>query len=289
MSLKEAARKQICVFDSGVGGLSVLNELRAQLPGEDLIYLGDTARVPYGTKSSLSITRYATQAARALIEQDIKCLVIACNTASAVAVEPLRASYPYLKVIGVVEPGADACRRVTRTNHIAVIATESTINNQAYQKAILSRDPSCVIQAFPCSLFVALAEEGWHEGPLVEAIIKRSLEPLIAAQVSHFKKPIDTLVLGCTHFPALKRPIANVLGEAVQLVDSAETTALYAKNMLSCEKLLNPQRLGQTRFMVTDGPERFARIAPLFFSEEVLSSEVELVDIQHYAERQNSH
>ncbi len=275
--------KPIGVFDSGVGGLTVLNELRRQLPGENLIYLGDTARVPYGTKSALSVTRYAKQAAQALISRDIKLLVIACNTVSAVAVEPLQLAYPNIPVVGVVQPGAVASCKATRNGHIGVIGTEGTVNNQAYQRAILNLKSDAVIQAQPCSLFVALAEEGWHSGALVEEIVAECLKPLTQAPISSIDK-MDTLVLGCTHFPALREPIAKILGEQVVLVDSAETTAEYVVGLVEKLNIKNPSANGSVRFMVTDGPERFARVAQQFFTEAVQASAVELIDIQHYTE-----
>lgn len=277
----DESKKPIGVFDSGVGGLTVLNELKKQLPGEDLIYLGDTARVPYGTKSALSVTRYARQAAQALVDRDIKLLVLACNTVSAVAVEPLQVALPNLLVVGVVEPGAEASCKATRNGHIGVIATESTVSNQAYQRAILTRRPDATIQAQACSLFVALAEEGWHDGDLVEQIVAKCLSPIIEAS-SNSLTGMDTLVLGCTHFPALKASISRVLGGDVALVDSAETTARYVAGLLSDRALLNEQSEGQVQFMVTDGPERFARVAPCFFSGSVEPSAIELVDIQHF-------
>lgn len=270
----------IGVFDSGVGGLTVLNALRQVLPQEHLVYLGDTARVPYGTKSALSVRRYAEQAVCALSSRQIKAIVVACNTASAMALEHLQSCYPDLPVLGVIEPGADAACRASRHGHIGVIATESTTNNQAYQKAILHLRPDARVRAQACSLFVALAEEGWHEGDLVEQIVARCLQPLLDTD-SQF--PLDTLVLGCTHFPALRKAIAAVAGEQIQLVDSAQTTAEAVKHELETRALQNKsQERGNLTFLVTDGPERFARVATNFFSERIDPASVELVDIQHY-------
>ncbi|MDO6594813.1 glutamate racemase [Neptuniibacter sp. 1_MG-2023] len=280
MSLVHNAHLPIGVFDSGVGGLTVLNAIRQRLPNENLIYLGDTARVPYGTKSASSVTRYAEQAAKALIERKIKMLVIACNTASAVAIEPLQYLYPDIPVIGVVGPGAEASCDATQSQHIGVIATEGTVNNQAYQNAILKRLPSASVVAHPCSLFVALAEEGWHTGDLVKQIVETCLEPFKREDHSL----IDTLVLGCTHFPALKNVIADVMGDAVSLVDSAETTANAVASRLEAGQLLNMKALkGDVQFLVTDGPTRFARVAQHFFSDPIPTSEIQLVDIQHFA------
>jgi glutamate racemase len=278
---EERRRLPIGVFDSGVGGLTVLNELRRQLPFENLIYLGDTARVPYGTKSSLSVTRYAEQAARLLIERKVKLLVIACNTVSAVAVEPLRLRFPGVPVVGVVEPGAEACCAETRNGQVGVIATESTVNNQAYQKAIMSLRPDIRIRAQGCSLFVSLAEEGWHEGDLVEQIVARCLAPLL--DEAEGDSGIDTLVLGCTHFPALKGAIAKVVGPDVSLVDSAVTTTRVVKQQLQEGSLMREgDTPGHVSFLVTDGPERFVRVASYFFEGPVNAAQVELVDLQHY-------
>lgn len=275
-----AADAAIGVFDSGVGGLTVLNALREALPHEDLVYLGDTARVPYGTKSAASVMRYAEQAVNALHSRHIKAIVIACNTASAMALEHLQNCYPQLPVLGVIEPGAEAACRATRRQHIGVIATESTTNNQAYQKAILERMPEARVQAQACSLFVALAEEGWHQGELVEQIIARCLAPLLDKPAA---ERIDTLVLGCTHFPTLSGAIARVVGEGVTLVDSAATTAVAVTQQLAAAGLLNPQAgAGKLSFLVTDGPERFARVANNFFSETIAPASVELIDIQHH-------
>lgn len=271
----------IGVFDSGVGGLTVLNALRAALPNENLVYLGDTARVPYGTKSALSVMRYAEQAARALMQREVKALVIACNTASAMALEHLQLCYPGVPVLGVIEPGADAACAVSRTGAIGIIATEGTTNNQAYQKAILQRNPQARVRAQACSLFVGLAEEGWHKGDLVEQIVARCLAPLLKSHEDGVV--LDTLVLGCTHFPVLQTAIQNVVGQEVRLVDSAKTTATAVLDVLRSSGLLNIQEgVGQIQFLVTDGPERFVRVANNFFNEAISSAEVELVDIQHY-------
>ncbi|MFW1678447.1 glutamate racemase [Pontibacter sp. JAM-7] len=268
----------IGVFDSGVGGLTVLNALRQRLPQENLLYLGDTARVPYGTKSSLSVTRYAEQAVACLLRNNVKMIVVACNTASAVAIEPLRALYPNLPIVGVVEPGAEASCDASRTGHIGVIATESTVNNAAYQAAILKRNPDASIVAQACSLFVALAEEGWHDGELVDQIVTQCLAPL--KQDQHAR--IDTLVLGCTHFPALQGSIGRVMGDKVTLVDSADTTARYVAKQLQEHQLANLMKCsGEVNFMVTDGPERFVRVANHFFSEAIDLARVQVVDIQH--------
>ncbi len=188
----------IGVFDSGVGGLTVLRALREALPAQDFIYLGDTARLPYGTKSPETVARYSLQCAAALLERGIGSLVVACNTASASALGALRERYPALPVIGVIEPGAEAAVAASASQHIAVIGTEGTIRGGAYQTAIHRRSPEARVTSCACSMFVALAEEGWTQGPVAEAVAHRYLDPIFDVADSP-----DCLVLGCTHFPAL--------------------------------------------------------------------------------------
>jgi glutamate racemase len=171
----------IGVFDSGVGGLTVLRALRAALPAEEFFYLGDTARLPYGTKSAESVVRYSLQCAQALIDRGIRCLVVACNTASASALDALRSRHPDIPIIGVIEPGAAAAVAASRTQHIAVIATEGTVAGGAYQTAIHRLNAQARVTARACSLFVALAEEGWVEGPIAEAVARRYLESIFPA------------------------------------------------------------------------------------------------------------
>lgn len=275
-TLQADARRPIGVFDSGVGGLTVLDAIHRALPWEDLIYLGDTARVPYGTKSPDSVSRYARQAALALVRRDVKALVIACNTASAVALEVLRASYPSLPIIGVIEPGAEASCLASTSGCIGVIATEGTIQGGAYQQAITRIRPEAQVSGQACSLFVALAEEGWTEGELLEQVLARYLVPLLDAIPA-----MDCLVLGCTHFPVLKSAIGRVVGGGVRLVDSAETTANAIFQQLDELGELHPERdrCGQISYLVTDGPDRFARVAKTFFSGAIARQAVELIDI----------
>lgn len=265
--------------------MTVLSAIHAQLPGEDLIYLGDTARVPYGTKSAASVRQYAEQATRALIEQRIKALVVACNTASAVALQRLAELHQGLPVFGVIEPGAAASCQTSRNGHIAVLATESTIHGGAYQQAIQRLRPEARVLAQACSLFVALAEEGWTEGALVEQVIDTYLQPLFQ-QADQHQLQLDAMVLGCTHFPLLKEAIKAVIGPDIQLVDSATTTASVLQQHLAEAGLLRPcidGRQARLRFLVTDGPERFARVAQRFFGHHVSPGEVEVVDIHPVA------
>jgi glutamate racemase len=256
-----------------MGGLTVLAALRAALPGADYIYLGDPARLPYGTKSPETVTRYALQCAGVLISRRLDMLVIACNTASAVALGALQAALAPLPVIGVVEPGAKAGIAATRNGHIAVIATEATVRGGAYVRAIHAHDPAIQVTQIAASLFVSLAEEGWTDGPVAEAAARRYLEPVFESRAG---QPPDALVLGCTHFPVLRGVIAAAAGAGIALVDSAKTTAE------AVAALLPRAAHGKTpppSFLVTDFPERFARVGSIFLGEPILPETVELIDL----------
>ena len=279
MAVQPAAdprRRPIGVFDSGVGGLTVLRALRAVLPHEEFVYLGDTARLPYGSKSADTVTRYALQSAAALVAQHIKLLIVACNTASAVAVDALRQRLAPLPVLGVLEPGAEAACRASPAGRIAVIATEGTVRGGAYQRAIAARRPEAQVVAAACPLFVALAEEGWIDGEVVEAIAHRYLDPLFAVDAA--RRP-DTLLLGCTHFPVLAPVLRAVVGERVTIVDSAATTAAAAQTLLRELDLERHHGDGQTRFLATDGAQRFARVGSVFLGTALDSSQVQVVDL----------
>lgn len=268
------------VFDSGVGGLTVLRALQKHLPHEQFLYLGDTARLPYGTKSAETIVRYSSQAATYLVARGIKCLVVACNTASAAALDTLRSQFPELPIVGVVEPGAAAGCRASVNGHIAVIATEGTVQGGAYQRAIARIRADATVIARACPLFVPLAEEGWTSGPIVEAIAKRYLDDLFIDQ--SVQTVPDTLLLGCTHFPVLRQALVSVIGARVNIVDSAETTAAAVAELLASRGLLraaasrSPQEA--VRFMATDSRERFARVAAHFLARSIAPESVELID-----------
>ena len=267
----------IGVFASGVGGLTVLRALCAVLPAESFIYLGDTARLPYGTKSEHSVARYALQAADELVERGIKCLVVACNTASAAALPALQQRFGELPVVGVIEPGARAACAATRSGRIAVLATESTVRGGAYAQAIARIRPDAEVTAIACALFVALAEEGWTDGPVATAAAERYLAPLRA---EHAHSP-DTIVLGCTHFPVLKSVIAAAAGPGVRLVDSAATTAQEVRQLLAERGLQRvpdgtPPRFS---FLATDAVHRFAEVGGRFFGAPIAVDEVELIDL----------
>ncbi len=267
----------IGVFDSGVGGLTVLRALRERLPYEDFLYLGDTARLPYGTKSAGSIRQYSLQAASLLHERGVKCLVVACNTASAVALDALAHEFAPVPVLGVLEPGAAAACRATRTGRIAVLATESTVRGGAYQLAIARHMPAAVVTARACPIFVALAEEGWMEGPIVEGVIHRYLDDVFVAGSSDAHP--DTLVLGCTHFPVLAPVLRAVLGAGIAIVDSAETTAAALAAVLEQRGLLRTEGVGTVQLLATDGPERFARVGAVFLGQALSPTDVEIVDL----------
>jgi glutamate racemase len=268
----------IGVFDSGVGGLTVLRALADELPREHFVYLGDTARLPYGTKSADSIRRYAWQAASVLQQRGIKCLVVACNTASAVAIDVLTEELAPVPVLGVLEPGAAAACAATQSARIAVIATESTVRGGAYQAAIARRLPQAHVVARACPLFVALAEEGWTTGPVVDAVAHHYLDGLFAAGTPDMQP--DTLVLGCTHFPVLAPAIRAVLGDGPYLVDSAATTAKALAAALATRGLATPDGPGRIELLATDDTDRFARVGGTFLGRPLAASDVEIVDLR---------
>lgn len=253
----------IGVFDSGVGGLTVFRAIARALPHESLIYLGDSARVPYGTKSPQTVARYADQAAQHLLERGVKMLVVACNTATAAALPQLERTLP-IPVIGVIEPGARAAVAATR-GRVGVIATEGTIRSGAYRRAIQRLAPHAEVIEASAPLFVPLAEEGWGNTHVARQVAEIYLGPLLDAH-------IDTLVLGCTHYPILRPTIEQVVGDAIRIVDSAETTADAVRDALQ-----NPSTNGEPKrqFLVTDDEERFRRIAAEFLEAQV--DELELI------------
>jgi glutamate racemase len=252
----------IGIFDSGVGGLTVLRAVRERLPRESVIYLGDTARVPYGTKSRATIERYAVEDAAFLADKGVKTIIVACNTASAMSRERLRAEFdvPLLSVLG---PGARMAARVTRNGRIGVIATEATVESGAYERAIRESagDREVEIISRACPLFVPLVEEGETDSQIARMVAEQYLAPLR-------ENRIDTLVLGCTHYPLLKRVIGETIGSEVSLVDSAQATAEETEQLLAKHGLLNESReAGASRFYVTDAANRFHRIAERILGE----------------------
>ncbi len=250
---------RIAIFDSGVGGLTVAKAIHERLPGVRLRYLGDTARLPYGTKSARTVIRYALQAAAVLLQEDADALVVACNTASSCALPALRERFG-LPVIGVVEPGARRAVELTKSDHIGVIGTERTVASGAYDGAIAARRPEVAVHSCATPVLVGLAEEGWFDHPVTEAALRTYLQPWIDEQ----RAQIDTLVLGCTHYPALKPAIGKVAAELwshpVQLVDSADT---IADALL--ERFGTPEGPGDVELLATDELDRFSRVGQRFF------------------------
>lgn len=275
MTANEFSSLPIGIFDSGVGGLTVLKAIRNELPDENLLYLGDTARLPYGTKSPASIERYALQATARLQERGVKMLVVACNTASAVALRQLEAQLHPIPVIGVVEPGASAAVVATPAGAHLVLATEATVRLGAYRHAILERDGAAQVREQACEMLVSLAEEGWTEGAIADSIIQRYLDE---ARSDGFVP--TSIILGCTHFPLLFDAISALAGDAVKVVDSASTTATAARETLDSNGIRNTSALPVSlKLLATDGITRFARVGGRFLGQPLAASDVDLVDL----------
>ena len=264
----------IGVFDSGMGGLTVLKQLIHDHPNESFIYLGDTARLPYGTKSRDTVGRYAVQAAQCLQQHEIKMLVVACNTAST-ALPLLIAQFPDLPIVGVVEPGAKAVIGATRNQQVGVLATETTIASGIYQSTINQLAPEVKVATQPCGLFVALAEEGIVTGDIADLVVRHYLEPLFARAPD-----CDAVVLGCTHFPILADAIKAVLPDHVAVINSAQVASDTVGQVLAQLNLTAHHAEGVHRFLVTDQADRFARIGHLFFGQEIAKDCIQLVDLR---------
>jgi glutamate racemase len=235
----------IGVFDSGIGGLTVVAALREQLPNESIFYVGDTARVPYGGKSQLTVTRYSEEICQYLLAQGCKAIVVACNTASALAVPTLRDTLT-IPILGMIQPGAEAAVRATRNGRIGIIGTRATVLSKAYDRAILALSPEAKIISHACPVLVPMIEEGWLHDPLTDAAIERYLRPLLEAN-------IDTLVLGCTHYPLLGAAIAQIAGPDVHIVDSAQNCAANLRQLLHEKSLAAPQgQPGRLQVSLTD-------------------------------------
>ena len=264
----------IGIFDSGLGGLTVARAVRGTVPAENLVYLGDTARVPYGTRSAGTVVKYAIGCAERLLSFDIKLLVVACNTASGVALGELQARLD-IPVVGVIQPGARAGVKATHSGRIGILATAGTVASGAYERAIHSENDAMNVFALPAPLFVPLAEEGWVTGEVPELAARRYLQPLADADV-------DTIVLGCTHYPLLSETIhevaADLLGHDVAIVDSAEATAATLTDMLdaSSTALEGP---GSLQILVTDLPDQFGAAASRFLGKPVQGLDIRAIDL----------
>jgi glutamate racemase len=270
--LSAASVKSIGVFDSGMGGLTVLRELCKILPNESFIYLGDTARLPYGTKTKNTVLQYSKQMANFLAKQDVKMIIVACNTATVASLSCLKEIYSPLPIIGVVEPGSLIAANTTKTNKIGLIATETTILSQGYQKTLENINPKIKVYTQACNLLVSLAEEGFVSNEIAKLALKEYLTPIFNEDIA-----IDVLLLGCTHFPVFKEAIKNIVSNHVNIVDSAESTAKYVKQTLEKNNLVNNTANKATiKYFVTDNPLRFARIGSLFFGDNI--SEISTID-----------
>lgn len=266
----------IGVFDSGVGGLTVAREIMRQIPNEKIVYFGDTARVPYGSKSKETVTRFSRQIVRFLQTHQVKTIVVACNTASAYALEALEQEFD-IPIIGVVKPGAKVAAEVTRNGRIGVIATEATIGSRIYNQYIEELNKNVAIYGKACPLFVPLVEEGLWQDPVTDEIAKRYLAELIDID-------IDTLILGCTHYPLIRSTLGRIIGEEVTLVNPAYETAKELKELLAEKNLLNDVAPGlgenQYQFYVSDGAEKFKRFANSIIKYGILSAKT--INIEEY-------
>ena len=265
--------RPIGVFDSGVGGLTVVKQLMKKLPSENIIYFGDTARIPYGTKSEEIVRRFALEDSFFLLEKNVKIVVVACNTASSVAVSMLQTILD-VPVIGVIEPGAEAAVRNSRNRKIGVIGTAATIRSSSYRKKVLQSSNKAQVISQACPLFVSLVEEGWIEDEATILIARRYLQTMI-------ENHVDTLILGCTHYPLLKNTIQKVLGDDVRLIDSGVETAITVAKILEEKRMLaNPDQIAKNKFYLSDMPYKFQEIAERFLERTI--PHVETVNFQQF-------
>jgi glutamate racemase len=266
----------IGVFDSGIGGLTVVKELIRHLPHESLVYFGDTARVPYGSKSIETIRRYALESAQFLISHRVKSLVVACNSSTAAGLDHIQDKFK-VPVVGVIEPGAQSAVAITKNNRVGVIGTKATIRSEAYPNVIKRLNDSITVFSAPCPLFVPLVEEGWLTGPITESVIRAYLTPLLTQR-------IDTLVLGCTHYPLLKKSITAVVGTEIKLVDSGTATAAAVKTILAETGLAAAAtHQPEYQFFVSDMVADFERIGKMFLGPQL--SKAIKISLSEYTEK----
>ncbi len=253
--------KAIGIFDSGIGGLTVYKAIKHRMPNEKIIYLGDTARVPYGTKSKDTIIKFSLQNAKFLLEKDVKIIVVACNTSSSYALPSLQKEFS-IPIVGVIEPGSEAAVKCSKSK-VGVIGTNATISSKAYETSIKNKNSELKIISTPCPLFVPLVEEGWIDNEVTELIAKEYLEPLK-------QNGIDSLVLGCTHYPVLKEVIKKVMGNNVKIIDSASTVSEKVFDILTNFGWLNNnKKKHEDEFYVTDSPERFKKVGEYFLGKKI--------------------
>ncbi|MBE6420946.1 MAG: glutamate racemase [Elusimicrobiaceae bacterium] len=264
-------KQPIGVFDSGLGGLTILKALRRTLPHEDLIYFGDTANVPYGSKSKTAVTRFSLAIARFLQEQNAKLIVVACNTASAFALPQLQKQIS-VPVIGVIEPGAAKAAQSTQNNKVAVLGTQGTIKSKAYEHALAKSSPAIKVTGQACPLFVPLVEENWGKKPAAELIAREYLKGVE-------KSGADTVILGCTHYPVLKSLIAKILGKKVKLVDSAQTLAQTAQQFLAAHQCAEIKGKGKLTVYASDDPQKFKQQAAILLGEKPSSVRLKKLNV----------
>jgi len=252
----------IGIFDSGVGGLTVVSQIQRYLPREHIIYFGDTARVPYGTKSKDTITKFSVENVEFLIKHNVKIVVVACNTASSLSLDFLKRCFK-VPIVGVIRPGARRAASLTRRNRVGIIGTKATIGSGAYQRELKNANPKIVAFGQTCPLFVPLVEEGWLDGKVTFGVARHYLDALKA-------KRIDTLILGCTHYPLLKRVIHDVVGKGVVLVDSAEEVAIEVDRILDAHALTNRSSSTPSyKYFVSDDPRHFVEVGERFLKQKI--------------------
>jgi len=257
--------RPIGIFDSGVGGLTVVKQMFKRLPNEEIVYVGDTARVPYGTKSPETIKRFAVENANFLMKFKVKLIVVACNTASSASLDILREKFS-VPIVGVIKPGAEKAVQITRNNKVGIIGTYATIKSKAYEKEIRRFSKGVEVSSKACPLFVPLVEEGWLREDITFDIVKKYLKPLMA-------KKIDTLILGCTHYPLLKYAISRVAGKQVKIIDSASSVADEVHNILMALGRLSGRKKPRHKYFATDAVEHFVRVGEKFLGTKINKAE----------------
>lgn len=265
--------RPIGIFDSGVGGLTVVKEVMETLPHESVVYFGDTARVPYGSKSKKTVTRFSVQIIKFLLTQDVKAIIIACNTVSSNSIVELRELFPNIPILEVVGPGVQMALETTKTGKIGVVGTQATISSQKYPELLLGRNKDLKVYGKACPLFVPLVEDGWASHVVAYEVAKEYLKPLL-------EQEIDSLVLGCTHYPMLTETLKKVVGEQVELINPAEEAARQMREILNKNNISAHNKVPQYKFYVSDSEERFREMAQIFLSKPI--RQVETIAIEEF-------